>query len=309
MVQETIFVQTDPAFNIVVQASNELKEQERLQVTYYKTVSITNIESNDPDNARRFLFGGNQGGRFFAFGRTASSVLRMCMLEAASINEKFWPQIGQYSHTRNKGKWARQTVDPSQFHLADNLTDARKYWSKYDQLYPQFAIQHKLKSVAINTRTSLPSMMMIFRGNFTEFIEITTTLDATQRKDQKFDSFVHVTCIVRSIKQGVKDGKFTVLLKEMLNKPISIKTTYYKEMTEMKAKKKEDLENLPDALKHLKICDYDVDGGGCCGGGGGGGGGDGGGDGGGGDGGDDDDDDDGDDDDDDDGGDDDDDDD
>jgi len=262
MVQETIFVQTDPTFNIVVQASNELKEQERLQVTYYKTASITNIESNDPDNARRFLFGGRRPDlKFFAFGRTASSVLRMCMLEAASINETFWPRIGKYSHTRNKCKLAPQTVEPSQFHLADNLTDARKYWSKYDQLYPQFLIQHELKSVAINTRTSLPSMMLIFRGNFTEFIEITTTLDATQRKGQKFDSFVHVTCIVRSIKQGVKDGKFTVLLKEMLNKtkPISIKTTYYKEMTEMKPKKKEDLENLPDALKHLKIGDDDDD--------------------------------------------------
>lgn len=94
--QETIFVQTDPAFNLVLNSLNELRNQNRLVVTYFKTASIENIESNNKDEDGRFLFGRANESCVQMFARTASSVLRMCMLKATNVDAVFWPTISDH---------------------------------------------------------------------------------------------------------------------------------------------------------------------------------------------------------------------
>lgn len=93
---DCILVQTDCTFNIALAVFKSLKTDGEFHVCTYKVVSIQNIESNDPDDAYALRFGG-VGGQFFqCFARTASSVLRMMMLE--SVNATRWsPRIGPCS--------------------------------------------------------------------------------------------------------------------------------------------------------------------------------------------------------------------
>ena len=251
MNQEFIFVQTDPAFNIVLQCLTELRDQNRLQVTHYQLADLTNIESNDKDEDRKLMFGGESSPPRHAFGRTASAIVRMCMLEAAGVPRRLWPTLGRDSGKRNKAKLHNPLgQQPRGFCLANDNDIARRYWSKYDQLYPHFRIEDELRKVALNTQTSIPSMMLIFRGNFTEVVEITTTFKATLKENQEFDSYIHVICIVRKIstKEG-NDGRFTRQLKNLMV-PVEIQEEYFEDMTKVKEE-----EGLHDAFAKLKVGD------------------------------------------------------
>lgn len=258
MNQETIFVQTDPAFNVVLQSLKELRDQNRLQVTYFKTASLKDIESDDDDEDRRFMFGGElEACTNSKFGQTASAVIRMCMLEAASVKRGFWPRASPNTNRRNKAKLQPVVVRQAQppFCLANNKNAARLYWSKYDQLYPHFRIEHEVSQVALNTQVSMPSMMLIFRANFTEVVEITTTFTATPREEQQFGSYIHVACIVRKITESTEeraDGEFTKQLKKMME-PVQIGVAHFKRMTEVK--KGDDLKGLLDDLSTFKLED------------------------------------------------------
>ena len=117
MDQETIFVQTDPAFNIVLQSLLELKNQDRLQLTHLQTASLEDIESNDGDENQRFKFGGKNGPSYanYAFGKTPSAVVRMCMLDAVGVSRSFWPKLGKYSDSRKKEKLQHEVLRPTTF--------------------------------------------------------------------------------------------------------------------------------------------------------------------------------------------------
>ena len=77
--KETIFLQTDPAFNSVLLAISELRDKNRFQVINCQTAWICLIESDDPERKNRF--GGKKAATMsnVSFGRTASTVARMCM--------------------------------------------------------------------------------------------------------------------------------------------------------------------------------------------------------------------------------------
>ena len=244
MAGETIFVQTDPAFNVVLRALVELRRDGRLEVTHCQRASIEDIESNDEQEDHRLRFGGQNAPSMACenFGRTASAVLRMCMLKAAGINRAWWPQIGRTSNTRNQAKLQLEVLINPLFSLAGDRCTARHYWSKYDQLYPHFRIQHTMQSLNINVEGSMPSMMLIFRNNWTEVIEINTTFTAWPREEHRFNSKVSVTCIVRKILEG-EDRPHTASLKELMQ-PFNIPDEYFKEVMNLK--------NEDDARK-LKI--------------------------------------------------------
>ena len=85
--------------------------------------------------------------------------------------------------------------------------------------------------------------MLIFRSNFTEVIEITTTFTATPRENQQFHSYIYVVCIVREISESTEedeDGEFTRQLKELMV-PVEIEEQYFKEVTKVKKMKDIDL--------------------------------------------------------------------
>lgn len=254
MDQETIFVQTDPSFNVVLQCLRELKNQERLQETRAQTASLENIESNNEAGN----FGGQQeASANSAFGRTASAVVRMCMLKATGVPENLWPGLGSNTYRRNTGKLHLQVILEPLFHLANDANAARRYWSKYDHIYPHFRIEYEVRQVDLNRQVSMPSMMLIFRGNFTEVVEITTTFTATPTGAQQFNSYIHVTCIVREITWESSaaehpDGECTKLLKKLI-KPVQISDEHFTKMTEVK--KGDDLDGLLDDLPTFNLKD------------------------------------------------------
>ena len=239
---ETIFIQTDPAFNVVLLALLELSRGGRLVVTHCQRASIEDIESNDEQEVHRLRFGGQNTPTMacMSFGRTASAVLRMCMLKAAGISRAWWPRIGPRSHTRNQAKLQLEVLIHPLFSLANDRCTARHYWSKYDQFYPHFRIQYTVENLIINDEGSMPSMMLIFRNNWTEVIEINTTFNAGPREEHRFDSRVSVTCIVRKILEG-KDQPHTARLKE-LTQPFNIPDEYFKKV--MNLKNEEDARKL-----------------------------------------------------------------
>ena len=233
---ETIFVQTDSAFRVALEATRELRN--RLQPTRCQTAVITDIESNHQRDDQRFVFD------FVSFGRTASAVVRMCMLEAVGVSRTFWPKIGSYSHSRNKNKLEKEVLRGPLFSLANDRNTARHYWSQYDRLYPHFLIEDAVSGLDINQQKSMPSIMLILRNNFTKMIEIITTFTARRRAEHRFESRVHVTCIVREIQEG-EDGPYTIRLKELMQ-PLNISVEYFDRVMEIRSV--EDAKNLPSPL-------------------------------------------------------------
>ena len=253
MNEETIFVQTDPAFNVVLQSLRELGNQRRLEVTHFQTASLESIESSNEAGK----FGGQHKNRAnAAFGQTAYAVVRMCMLEAVGVPRSEWPKLSGNTDSRNRAKLQHQVIRGPLFNLAIVRDVAEHYWSKYDHIYPHFWIENKVRQVAINRQVSMPSMMLIFRRNFTEVVEITTTFTATPRGDQRFDSHIFVICMVRKItaESSVErpDGECTKVLKKLM-KPVHISDAYYTKMKELK--EGDDLNGVLDVLPKLSLND------------------------------------------------------
>ena len=173
-----------------------------------------------------------------------------------------WP-MGPKTGSRNKAKLQNPLTDENyrplarNFHLANNRDTARRYWSKYDHIYPHFRIEHEIG----HEQFSKPSMMLILRGNFNEVVEITTTFTFTPRGEQQSDSYIHVICIVREIVVSTEEGndsEFTKQLKTLMV-PLDLPGEYFEEMT--KVEKKTGLTpawQLPDLFAKLKVKDKNV---------------------------------------------------
>ena len=243
MVGELIFLDTDAIFNLVLRVTKELGDQDRLRVTHSQAACITDIESNDEREDHRLVFGGQleTNMAFVSFGRTASGVLRMCMLEAVGIERNLWPQTGEFSKARNMQRLGREVFGDSLFSLTNDRRKAKNYWRKYDELYRSSKIDEVVRGSAIGQQQSIPSMMVIFRKNFTELIEITTTFNATRREEHMFNSYVHVACTVRDISED-EDGQLWHRFKEMM--PLyDIPVEYFKAVVTVVSEKDEDDEN------------------------------------------------------------------
>ena len=233
--KETIFLQTDPAFNSVLLAISELRDKNRFQVIKCQKACISLIESDDPK--RKYRFGGKKAATMsnVSFGRTASAVARMCMLSAVGIKSEFWPNIGKLTRKRNKKNIEKMVFIKPLFRLAINKNKARYYWSKYDQLYPHFLIEDEVRRTKTKSgQTSMPRVMLIFRNDFSRVIEITTSFYAKPGKGlYTFNSSVSVTCIVRDIKKGCSgDGQHTSYLRWLMQPP-DIPDIYFEKVNEI----------------------------------------------------------------------------
>lgn len=102
----------------------------------------------------------------------------------------------------------------------------------------------------------MPSMMLVFRGNFTEVVEITTTFIAMPRGEHRFNSYIHVLCVVSEItaESSAKrlGGECTKLLKKVI-KPVHISDDILRKMKELK--KGDDLGGLLDDLPTFNLKD------------------------------------------------------
>ena len=211
---DCVLLQTDPyTFNLALDVLAILRKRKLLDMQSCKVIEIDNIQSNDEHEDHSYVFGGRRADqrsfRIQCFAQTASSVLRMCMLEAANASPR--PKFGRHSQRRNSEIMRRAQPDfGPKFVLCNDERRSREYYSHYDHLYPHFQIEHKLKEVQPNHWMEMPSMVLIFRRNFSEVIEISTTFKALEVKKPRvaigtFDSYVNVRCIVRSISDPEDD--------------------------------------------------------------------------------------------------------
>ena len=205
---DCVLVQTDIAFNLSLEILSDLRRKEQLQLRTSQTVTIDNIESNDSHPQLRFTFGGlhaeSDRKRLQCFARTTSSVLRLCMLRSANASH-YCPKFGEYSYSRNKDKMMYTQYGP-RFELSTDRMLSMDYYSYYDHLYPHFKIEHQLQAIRPNQEFQMPStMMLIFRRNFAEVIEISTNfkvklVSAPNVMPGTFQSYVNVRCIVHDIR-------------------------------------------------------------------------------------------------------------
>ena len=201
-----ILLQTDIAFNLGLEVLKELMKDDQIYECARQTADIINIESDDKNYKHRFRFGGKNAtsptkvAHYFA--RTASAVLRMCMLRSINASDKFYPTIGINSKPRNIAKMDYKYQGHTQFVLTDSKMATMEYYSHYDQLHPHFKLEQEFVSVLHSGScrwSKQPTMMLIFRQNFSEIIEISTSLQAELMLHNEIyavRSIAHVLCRV-----------------------------------------------------------------------------------------------------------------
>lgn len=214
MAGEVIFVQTDPTFNLVLLAMKQLRDNERLPVgrTTWQTAYITRIERALEEGANDDLcYTWNSR---YDFARTAGVCFRMAMLEAMGIPRNCWPRMQSIQQNTRAGNMGHHP-DVMPFQLANTQEGARQYWSYYDRLYPHYYISERYSETAQDASVPLNSMMVIFRNNFKEMIEITTTvrLQKGAASAGVYDASVHVLCVRREIDPG--DDKKTPAFQQL----------------------------------------------------------------------------------------------
>ena len=223
---DVIFLNIDPGFNVALQALEELKKNGQLQETNRQRSWLEAIQSDLDGDSNIFTFGGenarpDEGAR--AFGETASAVFRMVMLRALQINEDWWPELRDNVMKRNKEALRFQVLTNSPFKLLDKVENdnkdiARRYWRKYDQVFPFSLVESEVLENH-GSNVNFHNNMLIFRSNFNEVIEIITTANATMDpigwNAGEFDSYVQVECIRKEIKSSENDGESFKNLKKL----------------------------------------------------------------------------------------------
>lgn len=198
---EEIFIQTDPTFNLVLRAITELRDNGRLPVDRITSQRawIERIKRNVEDVEDDCYFWRNTNN----FARTASACIRMAMMEATGINRENWPDRraafnNPNTHERNMHHHPGGNMP---FHLTDDAHESRRYWSRFDQLYPANYVTQKYKETAQQHMVPLRSMMIIFRQDFSQIIEITTNVRLQKQVENggAYNASVHVLCIKREI--------------------------------------------------------------------------------------------------------------
>ena len=214
---DRIFVSIDPP-NYYVEKFDKID----MDVTNRQTCKLDVVQSNAKDDERSFVFGDNAVAKASpehhasVFGRTASAVFRMVMLEAVQIPDKLWPKIAKRTFSRNKAamKFEVNTEgDNAAFQLLnDNNTkeNAREYWSRYDQAFPHSLIKNEVLEHE-GEQVPFKNTMFILRRPARQVIEITTKAYATMYppcwKVGEIDCNVEVSCICKTFDQNNANDK------------------------------------------------------------------------------------------------------
>ena len=166
---EFIFMDIDPSFEIVLRAVAELRSQNRLSTQFMRRSTIERVKSASNENSLIF-------GNLNALARRLNLCARICMAHSAGMDPRFWRVSNCYDRNLDDSNFNSEVLIGSAFNLAANNKQA-KYSSEYDRLYPHFIIEERLKDNLFRPQNVfIPSTMLIIRQNFSEIIEIDTTM-------------------------------------------------------------------------------------------------------------------------------------
>ena len=212
---DRIFVNVDPPYDYV---ENKLKENDIVMTeTNRQTCTLNAVQSNGREDDSIFAFGGNldeeksSEQRALAFGRTASAVFRMVMLKTIQIPEGLWPKFGNPAMSRNKDALEFKVITSGgAFQLLNRKgtkENARECWSRYDQVFPHFLIEHEVLKHK-GQKVPFENTMFILRRSAPQVIEITTKAYATMNpplkldwKEGEFSCKVEVSCTCKTFDQ------------------------------------------------------------------------------------------------------------
>ena len=217
---EYIFQSTDPTFEIATRAVAELREQRRLRISYSQISGINRVKSSSRRNNLEF-------GNLYDFSRRVGLCARICMAHSLELNARAW-RVGA-------GVYENHLDDDENFHtdltwatrdqtLPDLSGRQSKYCSEYDRFYPHYIIEEKLNERQIERSNKYyPSMMYIFLDNFSQIIQINTTIHVVDRgmnyeithDDGRYKCRIDVTSTFALIKKKGTDRKFMNLLKTL----------------------------------------------------------------------------------------------
>ena len=158
MSEPVIFVSTGPTFMLVQNGLfRELRPDLRV------TKKVTKKVKRNENAARNFP-------HWYDFSRTASSVLRLCMLEASGMINFYNPEFTNREEIRGE---MVSNIDPedANINMADHGNAAQRGFraqlisSNFDHLFPRSVIEQKLDNMTVNEQRTLSGMMYVIYFN------------------------------------------------------------------------------------------------------------------------------------------------
>jgi hypothetical protein len=175
----------DPFFEIATRAIAELQNQNRYEIQHTKTSWIDRVKSANNNNQHIYH---NLNG----LARRLGICARICMAHSAGMNPTLRQVVNCYD--RNLEDLTNFHTDPpgAAQNLALNQAQEKKYCNEYDRLYPQHAIEDHIANAikdhiangndaAAAVHSDMPTTMYIFRNNWNEVIQISTTMHIEDR--------------------------------------------------------------------------------------------------------------------------------
>lgn len=197
-------METDPTFELVLNAVSQLREKKRLDDKHNQSANIKYIKNATDD--------GYHWDRLYDFARTASVGFRMAMLKAMGAKEEWWPKTKSNPKPESEVKPGLQL----KMHVT-NWGQANEYWANYDRIYHHSYIQQKYNNTKNESLVPLDSMMVIFRGKFKEMIQIITNVHLWKDIKQQgvYKAAVRVACIRYTIKKSDTEDIDTPAFKKL----------------------------------------------------------------------------------------------
>ena len=164
---------TDPFFQIATRAIAELRNQNRYEIVYERISTIKRVKSANNQNKKRFE---NLNG----LARRLRLCARICMAHSAGMNPRLWQVNNCYDRNLDdKENFGSELIFGAAQNVAVNVAQERNYCHEYARLYSQHAIEDRVENG--EGEINIPRMMYIFRNDWSEVIQISTTMNIQDR--------------------------------------------------------------------------------------------------------------------------------
>ena len=182
------FVQTDPAFRLVLQWISNLKD--KFESTGYRACQANYIASSNDDldpQGRPIVWSS-----VYNFSRTAHRTMRSHMIRLLALGEV--PQFRAPGGNNDMKNAVLYTPTPphgrpanDRNHLAGNDYEAHLLMAYLDMLFPYFYMNHRLKNLAVGGQpVSIHGQLLVVEYEQSVFWHIVTSLKVTRPTQEHF---------------------------------------------------------------------------------------------------------------------------
>ena len=170
---ECFVTSTSPFFQIATRAITELTNQQRYDIVYEKTSTIIRVRSGNNQNS--LIFDNPHG-----LARRLCVCARICMAFSTGINPRLRHVENCFDRNLDdQENFTTQLIVGEEENVEVDGAQERRYFNEYDRLYPQHEIQDRIEAAQAEHHEeviNIPQTMYIFRNNWSEVIQISTTM-------------------------------------------------------------------------------------------------------------------------------------